>query len=258
MHSIAILVGLIAGTVLGGFLGLVSFQPVIEASWFHVPTPFYFGVPQFEWSSIVTMILISMTSMVESTGVFFALGDIVGRKIEADDLKRGYRAEGLAVVLGGLFNTFPYTTFSQNVGLVQLSGIKTRKPVIYSAVFLVILGLLPKIGALATIIPAPVLGGAMLVMFGMVAVQGIRMLQQVDFENDKNLLVAAISIGLGLGVTVQPHIVQFLPKTIQLLFGSGILMTSLSAVLLNWLFNSPSRHPEMPVDRGLNEQDSDK
>jgi xanthine permease len=204
------------------------------------------------------MILISMTSMVESTGVFFALGDIVGRKIEADDLKRGYRAEGLAVVLGGLFNTFPYTTFSQNVGLVQLSGIKTRKPVIYSAVFLVILGLLPKIGALATIIPAPVLGGAMLVMFGMVAVQGIRMLQQVDFENDKNLLVAAISIGLGLGVTVQPHIVQFLPKTIQLLFGSGILMTSLSAVLLNWLFNSPSRHPEMPVDRGLNEQDSDK
>lgn len=258
LHSIAILVGLIAGTVLGGFLGLVSFQPVIEASWFHVPTPFYFGVPQFEWSSIVTMILISMTSMVESTGVFFALGDIVGRKIEADDLKRGYRAEGLAVVLGGLFNTFPYTTFSQNVGLVQLSGIKTRKPVIYSAVFLVILGLLPKIGALATIIPAPVLGGAMLVMFGMVAVQGIRMLQQVDFENDKNLLVAAISIGLGLGVTVQPHIVQFLPKTIQLLFGSGILMTSLSAVLLNWLFNSPSRHPEMPVDRGLNEQDSDK
>ena len=258
LHSIAILVGLIAGTVLGGFLGLVSFQPVIEASWFHVPTPFYFGVPQFEWSSIVTMILISMTSMVESTGVFFALGDIVGRKIEADDLKRGYRAEGLAVVLGGLFNTFPYTTFSQNVGLVQLSGIKTRKPVIYSAVFLVILGLLPKIGALATIIPAPVLGGAMLVMFGMVAVQGIRMLQQVDFENDKNLLVAAISIDLGLGVTVQPHIVQFLPKTIQLLFGSGILMTSLSAVLLNWLFNSPSRHPEMPVDRGLNEQDSDK
>mgnify|MGYP000158170587 CR=1 FL=1 len=86
-----------------------------------------------------------------------------------------------------------------------------------------ILGLLPKIGALATIIPAPVLGGAMLVMFGMVAVQGIRMLQQVDFDNDKNLLVAAISIGLGLGVTVQPHIVQFLPKTIQLLFGSGIL-----------------------------------
>ncbi len=113
IHSIAILIGLIAGTVLGGLFGMVSFQPVIEASWFHVPTPFYFGTPHFEWSSIVTMILISLVSMVESTGVFFALGDVVGRKIEQDDLKRGYRAEGLAVLLGGIFNTFPYTTFSQ-------------------------------------------------------------------------------------------------------------------------------------------------
>ncbi|KRO16034.1 nucleobase:cation symporter-2 family protein [Lacticaseibacillus saniviri] len=254
IHSIAILIGLIAGTVLGGLFGMVSFQPVIEASWFHVPTPFYFGTPHFEWSSIVTMILISLVSMVESTGVFFALGDVVGRKIEQDDLKRGYRAEGLAVLLGGIFNTFPYTTFSQNVGLVQLSGIKTRKPVVFSAAFLVILGLLPKIGALATIIPAPVLGGAMLVMFGMVAVQGIRMLQQVDFHNDKNLLVAAISIGLGLGVTVQPEIVQQLPKTVQLLFSSGILMASLSAVLLNWLFNSKNPQPEMSEEDGLNEK----
>ncbi|WP_407891635.1 nucleobase:cation symporter-2 family protein [Lacticaseibacillus sp. N501-2] len=255
VRSIAILIGLIGGTVLAGFLGMVSFAPVAEASWFHVPTPFYFGVPHFEWSSIVTMILISLVSMVESTGVFFALGDVVGRKIEADDLKKGYRAEGLAVFLGGVFNTFPYTTFSQNVGLVQLSGIKTRKPVMFSALFLILLGLLPKIGALATIIPSPVLGGAMLVMFGMVAVQGIRMLQQVDFHNDKNLLVAAVSIGLGLGVTTQPEIVQALPETLQLLFGSGILMASVSAVLLNWIFNSKTPQPELPTKDGLNEKD---
>ncbi|WP_125707288.1 nucleobase:cation symporter-2 family protein [Lacticaseibacillus porcinae] len=255
VRSIAILIGLIGGTVLAGFLGMVSFAPVAEASWFHVPTPFYFGVPHFEWSSIVTMILISLVSMVESTGVFFALGDVVGRKIESDDLKKGYRAEGLAVLLGGIFNTFPYTTFSQNVGLVQLSGIKTRKPVMFSALFLILLGLLPKIGALATIIPSPVLGGAMLVMFGMVAVQGIRMLQQVDFHNDKNLLVAAVSIGLGLGVTTQPEIVQALPETLQLLFGSGILMASVSAVLLNWIFNSKNPQPELETKDGLNEKD---
>lgn len=236
VRSIAILIGLVGGTLLAGAMGMVSLAPVAEASWFHVPTPFYFGVPHFEWSSIVTMILISMVSMVESTGVFFALGDIVGREIKSDDLKRGYRAEGLAVMLGGIFNTFPYTTFSQNVGLVQLSGIKSRKPVIYSAFFLILLGLLPKIGALATIIPSPVLGGAMVVMFGMVAVQGIRMLGEVDFPNDHNLLVAAISIGLGLGVTVQPDIVQWLPKTVQMFASSGILMASVSAVLLNWLF----------------------
>lgn len=237
VRSIAILIGLVGGTLLAGAMGMVSLAPVAEASWFHVPTPFYFGVPHFEWSSIVTMILISMVSMVESTGVFFALGDIVGREIKSDDLKRGYRAEGLAVMLGGIFNTFPYTTFSQNVGLVQLSGIKSRKPVIYSAFFLILLGLLPKIGALATIIPSPVLGGAMVVMFGMVAVQGIRMLGEVDFHNDHNLLVAAISIGLGLGVTVQPDIVQWLPKTVQMFASSGILMASVSAVLLNWLFS---------------------
>lgn len=251
LQSVAILVGLILGTILAAFFGMVSLAPVAEASWFHFPTPFYFGVPKFEWSSIVTMILISLVSMVESTGVFFALGDVVGKKIEEADLKRGYRAEGLAVMLGGLFNTFPYTTFSQNVGLVQLSKITTRKPVVFSAIFLVLLGLLPKIGALATIIPSPVLGGAMLVMFGMVAVQGMRMLQQVDFHNDKNLLVAAISIGLGLGVTVQPQIVQFLPTTIQLLFGSGILIASVSAVGLNLLFNS--HQPELPIQDGLNQ-----
>ncbi|WP_127848377.1 nucleobase:cation symporter-2 family protein [Lacticaseibacillus hulanensis] len=255
IRSIAILIGLIVGTTIAGAMGMVSLDPVAQAHWFHVPTPFYFGVPKFEWSSILTMVLISLVSMVESTGVFFALGDIMNRKIGEDDLKRGYRAEGLAVMLGGLFNTFPYTTFSQNVGLVQLSGIKSRKPVIYSAGFLVLLGLLPKAGALATIIPAPVLGGAMLVMFGMVAVQGIRMLQQVDFQNDKNLLVAAISIGLGLGVTVQPEIVQFLPKTLQLFCSSGILMASLSAVILNLLFNAKKPQPEMESKAGLNEND---
>lgn len=255
-RSIAVLVGLLVGTVLAGFMGMVDLSPVAQASWFHFPRPFYFGTPRFEWSSIVTMILISLVSMVESTGVYFALGDITDRKITSHDLKMGYRAEGLAVILGGIFNTFPYTAFSQNVGLVQLSGIKTRKPIYYSAGFLIALGLLPKIGALATIIPSPVLGGAMLVMFGMVAVQGIRMLQQVDFTSDKNLLVVAISIGLGLGVTVQPKIFQFLPETAQLLLGNGIVIASISAIGLNLLFNSS--RPKMQEDVGLNEKDSDE
>ena len=194
--------------------------------------------------------------MVESTGVYFALGDITKRKLTRDDLKRGYRAEGMAIIFGGLFNTFPYTTFSQNVGLVQLSGIKTRKPVYFAAGFLVLLGLLPKFGAIATIIPDPVLGGAMLVMFGMVAVQGIRMLQNVNFQNDKNLLVVAISIGLGLGVTVQPQIFQFLPNTLQLLFSNGIVMASLAAVLLNLIFNGMGTIDEEAV--GLNEDKTDE
>lgn len=111
LSSIAVLLGLIVGSLVAALLGVVSLEPLKEAAWFHVPQPFYFGVPHFEWSSSVTMIIIALVSMVESTGVYFALGDILNKKITEKDLKLGYRAEGLAVVLGGIFNTFPYTTF---------------------------------------------------------------------------------------------------------------------------------------------------
>ncbi|MBO0422014.1 nucleobase:cation symporter-2 family protein [Enterococcus plantarum] len=235
--SIAVLVGLIGGTVLAAVLGQVNLTPVGEATWFHFPQPFYFGKPTFDISSIVLMIIISIVSMVESTGVYFALGDITGKQIGEKELKKGYRAEGLAVILGGIFNTFPYTGFSQNVGLVQLSGIKTRRPIYYSAFFLIALGLLPKVGAVAQIIPEPVLGGGMLVMFGMVAVQGMRMLSKVDYNNDKNLLIIAISIGFGLGFNMLPTLFQQMPETVRMFTGNGIVMSSLTAIILNVLFN---------------------
>src|SRR5699024_1616356 len=240
LRSISVLIGLIAGTVIAGFMGLVSLKPVTQASWFHLPQLFYFGVPEFEWSSCLTMIIIALVSMVESTGVFFAIGDLLHKNITEDDLKRGYRAEGLAQVFGGLFNTFPYTTFSQNVGLLQLSGIKTKRPIYWAAGLLMAMGLLPKIGALVTIIPDSVLGGAMLVMFTMIGVQGIKMLTKVDFENNRNILIVAISIGMGLGVTVYPQIFQTLPQTIQLFLGNGIVVASICATLLNLLFNGRS------------------
>ena len=237
LKSIAVLVGLVGGTLLAAIFGKVDLAPVGLATWFHFPKPFYFGAPTFDLSSIVLMIIISIVSMVESTGVYFALGDITGKKVNEDDLKRGYRAEGLAVILGGIFNTFPYTGFSQNVGLVQLSGIKTRRPIYFSAFFLIVLGLLPKAGAMAQIIPEPVLGGGMLVMFGMVAVQGMKMLSKVDYENDKNLLIIAISIGFGLGFTVMPDLFYLLPETLRMFLGNGIVMSSLTAIILNVLFN---------------------
>ncbi|WP_034528275.1 nucleobase:cation symporter-2 family protein [Secundilactobacillus oryzae] len=244
MKSLAILLGLIAGTAIAGMLGMISLEPVMQATWFHLPTPFAFATPKFEWSSILTMIVVSLTTMIESTGVFFALADITGRKLDSADLKRGYRAEGIAAILGGIFNTFPYSTFSENVGVLQLSGVKSRKPIYFSGFFLLILGLLPKVGALATIIPTSVLGGAMIVMFGMVGVQGIRMLQDVNFKDNHNLLIVAISIGLGLGVTVYPQIFQSLPEFARLILTNGIVISSFSAVLLNAMFNislSPQR-----------------
>ena len=233
LKSIAVLIGLILGSLLAAAMGMVSLTPVSQASWFHLPQFFYFGVPEFEWSSCITMIIIALVSMVESTGVFFAIGDLLKKDISEDDLKRGYRAEGIAQIFGGIFNTFPYTTFSQNVGLLQLSGIKTKRPIFWAAGILMAMGLLPKIGALVTIIPTPVLGGAMLVMFTMIAVQGIKMLVHVNLDDSRNLLIIAISIGLGLGVTVYPQIFQTLPQTVQLFLSNGIVVASLSATILN-------------------------
>lgn len=126
VRAISILLGLLGGTAVAMFMGIVDFSPVSEASVFHMVKPFYFGLPTFEWPAILTMILVAMVSLVESTGVYFALGDICERKLKKDDLAKGYRAEGIAVLLGGLFNAFPYTTFSQNVGLIQMSGVKSR------------------------------------------------------------------------------------------------------------------------------------
>ena len=237
IKSIAILLGILIASLVAGTMGFISLKPVSEAAWFHTPQLFFFGVPRFNLSAMITMMMVSLTTMIESTGVFFALSDITGRQLTSKDLERGYRAEGIAAVLGGLFNTFPYSTFSENVGVLKMSGVKTRRPVYYAAFLLLLLGLLPKVGALATIIPSPVLGGAMIVMFGMVGVQGVQILHKVDFTNNANLLTASVSIGLGLGVTMYPHIFQHLPTEFQIILDNGIVVTSVSAVLLNLLFN---------------------
>ncbi len=158
------------------------------------------------------------------------------KKISSKDLARGYRSEGIAAMLGGIFNTFPYSTFSENVGVVQLSGIKTKRPIYYAGFFLLLLGLLPKVGAFATVIPSPVLGGAMVVMFGMVGVQGIRILQQVDFNDNNNLLIVAVSIGFGIGVTVYPGIFNALPQAAQIILNNGIVVGGFLAVIMNLAF----------------------
>ncbi|MGA9227991.1 MAG: nucleobase:cation symporter-2 family protein [Mesobacillus sp.] len=237
IRAIAILLGLAAGTIVAYFMGKVNFAAVAEASWFHMPSPFYFGMPTFEVTAILTMILVAMVSLVESTGVYFALGDICEEKLEEKDLSNGYRAEGLAIILGAVFNAFPYTTYSQNVGLLQLSGVKTKNVIYTAGVFLVLLGLVPKIGALTTIIPTPVLGGAMVAMFGMVVAYGIKMLSKVEFASQENLLIIACSVGMGLGVTAVPELFDQMPSSIRILTDNGIVAGSLTAIALNLVFN---------------------
>ncbi len=248
IRAISILLGLIAGTVAAAFMGLVDFAAVREASIVHIVQPFYFGFPTFEWSAILTMCLVAMVSLVESTGVYFALGDICERDIKKQDLEKGYRAEGLAIVLGGIFNAFPYTAFSQNVGLLQMSGVRSRKVILIASLMLITLGFIPKIAAVTTIIPTAVLGGAMIAMFGMVVAQGIKMLSKVMSGSQENSMIIACSIGMGLGVTVVPEIFAQLPSGLRILTSNGIVAGSMTAIVLNILFNMiPSKNKSVAV-----------
>ena len=237
LRSISVLVGLVVGTVAASFLGMVDTQNIVDADWVHLPTPFYFGVPTFEITPIITMTLVAIVSLVESTGTYFALADITGRKLKEEDLEKGYRAEGFASIFGGLFNAFPYTTFSQNVGLVQMSGVKTKKVIYVAAGFLILFGLLPKIGAMTTVIPSSVIGGAMVAMFGMVIAAGIKILSQVNLASQENMFVVACSIAIGLGVTVVPDLFNALPESITILTSNGIVAGSVTAIVLNIVFN---------------------
>jgi xanthine permease len=237
IRSISILLGLLGGTLAASFMGKVNFSAVADASWFHMVRPFYFGTPTFEWTPIITMTLVAIVSLVESTGVYFALSDITGKKLTEKDLVRGYRAEGLASIIGALFNAFPYTTYSQNVGLVQLSGVKSNNVIYTMGGMLVFLGFIPKIAAFTTVIPTAVLGGAMVAMFGMVIAYGIKMLSKVEFNSQENLLIIACSVGLGLGVTAVPDLFAQLPENIKILTNNGIVAGSLTAIVLNIVFN---------------------
>lgn len=237
IRSVAILIGMAGGTAAAAFMGKVDFSAVSEASWFHLAKPFYFGLPTFEFTPIITMILVALVGIVESTGVYYALGDITGRTVIEKDLEKGYRAEGLAIILGGLFNAFPYTAYSQNVGLVQLSGVKSKNVIYVVGGILIVLGLLPKVAAVTTIIPNPVLGGAMVAMFGMVIAYGIKMLSHAELASQENLLIIACSVGMGLGVTAVPNLFSQVPTGLQILTSNGIVAGSFTAIILNIIFN---------------------
>jgi xanthine permease len=251
IRSISILLGLIAGTIAASLMGKVNFTAVADASWFHMVKPFYFGTPTFELTPIITMTLVAIVSLVESTGVYFALSDITGRKLTEKDLSKGYRAEGLAIMLGALFNSFPYTTYSQNVGLVQLSGVKSKNVIYVMGTMLIVLGFVPKIGALTTVIPTPVLGGAMVAMFGMVIAYGIKMLSKVEFASQENLLIIACSVGMGLGVTAVPDLFSHMPESVKILTNNGIVAGSLTAIFLNIVFNVLKPMKQNLVDKNL-------
>ncbi len=238
VSNIAVLLGIIIGCIVAVATGRMHFDKVAKAGWFDVVLPFSFGMPIFDAFAILTMTLVMIVVMIESTGMFLALSDMTGKKISQTELTAGLRTDGLGTLIGGIFNTFPYTSFSQNVGLVGVTGVRSRFVCVAGGIIMIILGLLPKLGALVESIPLFVLGGAGLVMFGMVAATGIRILADVDFRNNRfNLYIVAISIGAGLIPLVAPHWSQQMAHGLHPLLESGILLTSITAVILNFFFN---------------------
>ena len=236
--NISVLLGIVGGCAVAMALGKMSFDKVGKAGWFEFVTPFAFGLPTFDIVMILTMTLVMIVVMIESTGMFLALSDITGKKVDQPALAAGLRTDGLGTLIGGIFNTFPYTIFSQNVGLVGITGVKSRWVCVAGGVIMVVLGLLPKMAAFVEAIPQFVLGGAGLVMFGMVAATGIRILSTVDYKtNRNNLYIVALSIGFGLIPLVAPRWTQHMAHSLHPLLESGILLTAVAAVVLNIFFN---------------------
>jgi xanthine permease len=238
LANVAVLLGLVIGFVLAVALGRVHLGGLDDIAWVRIVLPFQFGLPTFDLMSIVTLSLVMVVMMIESTGLFLALADMSGRTLSQNDLARGLRADGVGNIIGGVFGTFTYTSYSQNVGLVQITGVRSRWVVAVAGVILIVLGCLPKLSVLVASIPNSVLGGAAIVMFGMVAATGVKILAKVDFAADRrNLYIVAVGLGAGMIPLVADRFFLQLPPLAMRFFQNGILLGTLTAVLLNLLFS---------------------
>ena len=237
LSTIAVLLGLVIGTSVAAAFGLVDFSGVGKAGLVGITTPFHFGLPTFALAAIISMVIVMLITAVETTGDVFATGEIVEKTIHQEDIARALRADGISTLLGGILNSFPYTCFAENIGLVRLTRVRSRFVVAAAGGIMILLGLLPKIGAIVAAIPAPVLGGASVVLFATVAVIGIQTLSRVDFHDERNVVVVAISLGLALVPVAFPNFYHHFPSWLQIVVGSGITMGSLAAIVLNLAFN---------------------
>jgi xanthine permease len=235
--NLGVLMGLLGGTALAAAMGKAGFAQVASTPWFALTRPLMFGRPHFALLPGVVMSIATLVVMTETTGNCLAIGEITGRRIGRGTLSAAFRADGLSTMLGGVFNSFPYNAYSQNVGLLSLSGMKSRFAVAAGGGILVTLGFLPKLAAVIAGVPRPVLGGAALVMFGMTAMAGVEELTHVRFKDTNNALVVAISIATGVLPIAAPGLFAHAPEEARLFLNSGIFLAAGAAILLNVVFN---------------------
>ena len=230
--SAAVLIGLVAGYVVGIATGAVNFGGIGKAAWFAIPTPFKYGI-EFNMTAIIGMCLISIVSAIETVGDISGIAKGgAGREATDKELAGGTYADGIGSAIAGVFGGLPNTSFSQNVGIVSMTGVMSRGVVTIGAIFLIICGFVPKIGAVVAAMPISVLGGGVILMFGMVVSAGINMLAGVNWSR-RNMMILATSISVGLGLQAVPKSMQHLPDTLEMLAVSGLLPVAVLAVVMN-------------------------
>ena len=237
LGQIAVLTGLVVGALVAIPMGLTDFSGVASAPWFGVAPPFLFGAPEFPIAGVVSMCVVMLVIFAESTADMLAISEMTGEQLSPARIARGLAADGFSGVLGGTLNSFPDTIFAQNVGLVQLTRVRSRFVPAVAGAVLLLLGLVPKFGEVVASLPGPVVGGAGLVMFATVTAVGIRTLHKVRFEGTHNLMIVAVSLGVGMLPVVAPNFYRQVPATIEIIIGSSITSCVIVAFLLNLLFN---------------------
>lgn len=237
ISRLSILLAMVVGTLIAWALGMADFSKVTEGPMFAFPTPFHFGMPEFHIAAILSMCIVIMVTLVETSADILAVGEIIDTKVDSKRLGNGLRADMASSMLAPIFGSFTQSAFAQNVGLVAVTGVKSRYVVATGGVILVVLGLLPIMGRVIAAVPTPVLGGAGIVLFGTVAASGIRTLSKVSYKNNVNLIIVAASLGFGMIPIAAPTFYHHFPNWFETIFHSGISSAAIMAILLNLIFN---------------------
>ncbi|MFE6494590.1 nucleobase:cation symporter-2 family protein [Streptomyces sp. NPDC057748] len=247
VKQVALLLGLLIGTLAAIPFGMADFGALRSAPVAALPTPFAFGAPEFQPAAIISLCLVTLVLMTESSAGMLAIGEICDRETDGRTITRGLRTDGIATLLGPVFGGFPTSAFAQNVGVVSLTKVRSRYVVAAAGGALLVLGVFPVLGAVVSTVPMPVLGGAGIVLFGSIAVSGIRTLSEAGLDDSSNIILVAVALGAGIIPLAAPEFYAGFPSWAQTVLGSGISAGALVAVLLNLFFHHLGTHGRTAV-----------
>lgn len=243
LNTAAVMIGIVVGYLVSIPMGLVDFSQVAGASWVQLPQIARFGI-NFNPKFVVPFIAGYLVTVIETVGVMETLGEVTESKLTEDDIVAGVRGDAISSLVSPFIGSGPAQTFSQNVGLIPLTKCASKFVAIVTGILLILMSLFPKFSTIVSIMPPSVLGGAGILMFGTVAVSGIKTLTKVKFTN-RNLLIMASAIGIGLGVTFRPDVVAKLPGILSSLFGSGISAGTIIALILSMILKDDPKEAEV-------------